>query len=83
MDDLEDRHGEYPYGGAKGGIICDPKRMSRGELERMTRRYTAEILPIIGPELDIPAPDVYTDAQTMAWIMDTYSMTVATRRPAS
>jgi glutamate dehydrogenase/leucine dehydrogenase len=65
-----------PYGGGKGGIICDPKRMSKGELERLTRRYTSEILPIIGPERDIPAPDVYTDAQTMAWIMDTYSMTV-------
>jgi glutamate dehydrogenase/leucine dehydrogenase len=65
-----------PYGGGKGGIICDPKRMSKGELERMTRRYTSEILPIIGPERDIPAPDVYTDSQTMAWIMDTYSMTV-------
>ncbi|MGC1967585.1 MAG: Glu/Leu/Phe/Val dehydrogenase, partial [Candidatus Acidiferrales bacterium] len=64
-----------PYGGAKGGVICDPKRMSKPELERMTRRFTAEILPIIGPEQDIPAPDVYTDAQTMAWIMDTYSMT--------
>ena len=65
-----------PYGGGKGGIICDPKRMTRGELERMTRRYTAEILPLIGPERDIPAPDVYTDAQTMAWMMDTYSMMV-------
>jgi len=65
-----------PYGGGKGGVICDPKRMSKGELERMTRRYASEILPIIGPERDIPAPDVYTDAQTMAWIMDTYSMTV-------
>jgi glutamate dehydrogenase (NAD(P)+) len=65
-----------PYGGSKGGVICDPKRMSRGELERMTRRYTSEILPLIGPEQDIPAPDVYTDSQTMAWIMDTYSMTV-------
>jgi len=65
-----------PLGGAKGGIICDPKRMSKSELERMTRRYTSEILPIIGPDLDIPAPDVYTDAQTMAWIMDTYSMNV-------
>jgi glutamate dehydrogenase/leucine dehydrogenase len=64
-----------PYGGGKGGVICDPKRMSKAELERMTRRYTSEILPIIGPEQDIPAPDVYTDAQTMAWIMDTYSMT--------
>src|ERR1700684_3156258 len=65
-----------PYGGAKGGIICDPKRMSKGELGRMTRRSAAEIWPIIGPEKDIPAPDVYTDSQTMAWIMDTYSMTV-------
>jgi glutamate dehydrogenase (NAD(P)+) len=63
-----------PYGGAKGGIICDPKRMSRTELERMTRRFASEIQPIIGPDRDIPAPDVYTDAQTMAWIMDTFSM---------
>jgi len=63
-----------PYGGAKGGVICDPKHMSQGELERMTRRYASEIAPIIGPEIDIPAPDVYTDSQTMAWIMDTYSM---------
>jgi glutamate dehydrogenase (NAD(P)+) len=65
-----------PLGGAKGGVICDPKRMSKSELERMTRRYASEILPIIGPDQDIAAPDVYTDAQTMAWIMDTYSMTV-------
>ena len=65
-----------PFGGGKGGVICDPKRMSKSELERLTRRYTSEILPIIGPERDIPAPDVYTDSQTMAWIMDTYSMTV-------
>ena len=65
-----------PYGGAKGGIICDPKKMSAAEKERLTRRYTHEILPIIGPERDIPAPDVYTDAQTMAWIMDTYSTTL-------
>src|SRR5579862_9306800 len=64
-----------PYGGGKGGVICDPKRMSKSELERMTRRFASEILPIIGPEQDIPAPDVYTDSQTMAWIMDTYSMT--------
>ncbi len=70
-----------PYGGAKGGIVCDPKRMSKGELERMTRRYAAEIQPIIGPEIDIPAPDVYTDAQTMAWIMDTYAMTVGHATP--
>lgn len=65
-----------PYGGAKGGVACDPKKMSRAELERMTRRYTSEIAIIIGPDRDIPAPDVYTDAQTMAWIMDTYSMTM-------
>ncbi len=65
-----------PFGGAKGGVICDPKRMSKGELERMTRRFASEILPIIGPAQDIPAPDVYTDSQTMAWIMDTYSMTM-------
>ncbi len=65
-----------PFGGGKGGVICDPKRMSKSELERMTRRFVSEILPIIGPDRDIPAPDVYTDAQTMAWIMDTYSMTV-------
>ncbi len=65
-----------PYGGGKGGVICDPKKMSKPELERMTRRFTSEILPIIGPEKDIPAPDVYTDSQTMAWIMDTFSMTV-------
>ncbi|HEV2449422.1 MAG TPA: Glu/Leu/Phe/Val dehydrogenase [Thermoplasmata archaeon] len=62
-----------PYGGAKGGVICDPKHMSQGELERLTRRYASEIAPLIGPEMDIPAPDVYTDSQTMAWIMDTYS----------
>src|SRR6202050_2300112 len=65
-----------PYGGAKGGVICDPKRMSKGELARMTRRFTSEILPIIGPGRDVPAPDVYTDSQTMAWIMDTYSVMV-------
>ncbi len=64
-----------PFGGAKGGITCDPKHMSLGELERMTRRYTSAVLPLIGPEQDIPAPDVYTNPQTMAWIMDTYSMT--------
>jgi glutamate dehydrogenase (NAD(P)+) len=62
-----------PYGGAKGGIICDPKHMSQGELERMTRRYATAIAPIIGPYKDIPAPDVYTNSQTMAWILDTYS----------
>jgi len=63
-----------PFGGAKGGIICDPHKMSMGELERMTRRYTAELVEFIGPEKDVPAPDVNTNEQTMAWIMDTYSM---------
>ncbi len=63
-----------PFGGAKGGVICDPKKMSMGELERMTRRYTAEIIEFLGPEKDVPAPDVNTNEQVMAWIMDTYSM---------
>jgi glutamate dehydrogenase (NAD(P)+) len=65
---------DLPYGGAKGGIVCDPRNMSEGELERMTRRYTSEIMPILGPHIDIPAPDVYTTSKTMAWIMDTFSM---------
>jgi glutamate dehydrogenase/leucine dehydrogenase len=64
-----------PFGGAKGGVTCNPKEMSQLELERLTRRYASAILPLIGPEQDIPAPDVYTNSQTMAWIMDTYSMT--------
>jgi glutamate dehydrogenase (NAD(P)+) len=63
-----------PFGGAKGGVVVDPKHLSRGELERMTRRYTSEIINEIGPERDIPAPDVGTDASVMAWIFDTYSM---------
>jgi glutamate dehydrogenase (NAD(P)+) len=63
-----------PFGGAKGGIICDPKKMSQAELERMTRRYTAELVEFIGPEKDVPAPDMNTNEQTMAWMMDTYSM---------
>jgi glutamate dehydrogenase (NAD(P)+) len=63
-----------PYGGAKGGVMCDPKKLSLKELERLTRRYATEISVIIGPESDIPAPDVGTDPQVMAWIMDTYSM---------
>src|SRR5690349_21320273 len=63
-----------PFGGAKGGVVCDPKSMSRGEIERMTRRYTTEIINEIGPEKDIPAPDVGTNASVMAWIFDTYSM---------
>jgi len=65
-----------PYGGAKGGVVVDPKVLSKRELEKLTRRYAAEILPLIGPDRDIPAPDVGTDAQIMAWIMDTYSMNV-------
>ena len=65
---------ELPFGGGKGGVICEPSRLSGGELERLTRRYTAEILPLIGPDRDIPAPDVYTNSQVMAWMMDTYSM---------
>ena len=64
-----------PYGGGKGGVTCNPKQMSKGELERLTRRYASAILPLIGPDQDIPAPDVYTDSQVMTWIMDTYSMT--------
>src|SRR5262249_39731176 len=63
-----------PFGGAKGGVICDPRKMSIGELERMTRRYTAELFEFIGPEKDVPAPDVNTNEQVMAWMMDTYSM---------
>jgi glutamate dehydrogenase (NAD(P)+) len=63
-----------PFGGAKGGVVCNPKRLSRSELERMTRRYTSEIVNEIGPEKDIPAPDVGTDLRVMAWIFDTYSM---------
>jgi len=66
---------DLPFGGGKGGIVVDPHQLSHDELERMTRRYASEILPLIGPDQDIPAPDVYTDSQTMAWIMDTYSMT--------
>ncbi|MDA4127398.1 MAG: Glu/Leu/Phe/Val dehydrogenase [Thaumarchaeota archaeon] len=64
---------DIPFGGAKGGVICNPKAMSQHELERMTRRYTAAIADFIGPYRDIPAPDVYTNAQVMAWIVDTYS----------
>ena len=65
---------DVPYGGAKGGLAIDPREHSTAELERVTRRYTSEILPIIGPERDIPAPDIGTDEQTMAWMMDTYSV---------
>jgi len=71
-----------PYGGAKGGVICDPKNMSSAELERLTRRYATEISIIIGPRSDIPAPDVNTNSQVMAWIMDTYSMHEGFSSPA-
>ena len=67
---------DVPYGGAKGGVSIDPRKYSKAELERVTRRYTSEIQPIIGPEVDIPAPDMGTDEQTMAWMMDTYSVNV-------
>jgi glutamate dehydrogenase (NAD(P)+) len=67
---------DLPYGGAKGGVAVAPKQLSRGELQRLTRRYAAEIFPLIGPDKDVPAPDVGTDAQVMAWIMDTYSQQV-------
>ena len=63
-----------PYGGAKGGVRCNPREMSSGEIERLTRRFTSELLPFIGPQEDIPAPDMATNEQTMAWMMDTYSM---------
>ncbi|MEM3386320.1 MAG: Glu/Leu/Phe/Val dehydrogenase [Nitrososphaerales archaeon] len=72
---------DIPFGGAKGGVICNPKEMSRSEKERLTRRYTSMIAPLMGPYIDIPAPDVYTDAQTMAWIMDTYSQLTGYRVP--
>ena len=65
---------EIPYGGAKGGVICDPSKMSTREIEKLTRRYIVNILDIIGPFKDVPAPDVNTNPQVMAWIMDTYSM---------
>lgn len=67
---------DLPYGGAKGGVAVSPKQLTRGELQRLTRRYAAEIFPLIGPDKDVPAPDVGTDAQVMAWIMDTYSQQV-------
>jgi glutamate dehydrogenase (NAD(P)+) len=73
---------DLPFGGAKGGVICDPKAMSAGELERMTRRLTSELMIILGPDRDIPAPDVNTNAQTMAWILDTYSMNVGYSVPS-
>ncbi len=70
-----------PYGGAKGGVRCNPRELSRGELERVTRRYTQELRGVIGPQADIPAPDMATDEQTMAWMMDTYSMQVGHAMP--
>ena len=73
---------DIPYGGAKGGVVCDPKQMSTRELERMTRRFTSELMIVLGPEKDIPAPDVNTDAQVMAWILDTYSMNVGHSVPS-
>jgi glutamate dehydrogenase (NAD(P)+) len=73
---------DIPFGGSKGGVMCDPKHMSQGELERMTRRYTSALGDAIGPDVDIPAPDVYTNAQTMAWILDTYSQMKGRMVPA-
>ncbi|MCU0513310.1 MAG: Glu/Leu/Phe/Val dehydrogenase [Anaerolineae bacterium] len=71
-----------PYGGAKGGVVVDPKTLSMGELERLTRRYASELVPLISPKMDIPAPDMGTNPQVMAWIMDTYSMTMGYSVPA-
>jgi len=65
---------DLPFGGAKGGVRCDPTSLSLAELERLTRRYTLEVSPLLGPETDIPAPDVNTDGRVMAWLMDTLSM---------
>jgi glutamate dehydrogenase (NAD(P)+) len=74
---------DLPFGGAKGGVRCDPTVLSLGELERLTRRYTYEISPLLGPERDVPAPDVNTDGRVMAWLMDTLSMTQGNLLPAS
>ncbi|OGC40067.1 glutamate dehydrogenase [candidate division WOR-3 bacterium RBG_13_43_14] len=73
---------DLPYGGAKGGVICDPLKLSERELEHITRRFTAEIMPILGPDKDIPAPDVFTTSKTMAWMMDTFSMFAGYTEPA-
>ncbi|MEO0226074.1 MAG: Glu/Leu/Phe/Val dehydrogenase [candidate division WOR-3 bacterium] len=73
---------DLPYGGAKGGVACDPMKLSERELEKITRRYTAEIMPILGPHIDIPAPDVFTTSKTMAWMMDTFSMMTGHTEPA-
>ena len=72
-----------PFGGAKGGVRCDPTKLSLGELERLTRRYTFEILPLLGPDRDVPAPDVNTDGRVMAWLMDTIAMASGKAMPAS
>src|SRR6266540_4604719 len=74
---------DLPFGGAKGGVRCDPTKLSLTELERVTRRYTYEISPLLGPETDIPAPDVNTDGRVMAWLMDTLSMVESRTMPAS
>lgn len=73
---------DLPYGGAKGGVICDPMALSERELEKITRRYTTEIMPVLGPNKDIPAPDVFTTSKTMAWMMDTFSMFAGHTEPA-
>ena len=73
---------DLPYGGAKGGVVCDPTSLSERELERLTRRFTTEIMPILGPHSDIPAPDVFTTSKTMAWMMDTFSMFKGYTEPA-
>jgi glutamate dehydrogenase (NAD(P)+) len=72
---------DIPFGGAKGGVACNPKTMSRAELQRLTRRYTSELITVFGPKTDIPAPDMYTNPQIMAWIMDTYSVSVGYAEP--
>lgn len=74
---------DIPFGGSKGGVRCDPERLSSDELERVTRRYTLEVSPLLGPDLDIPAPDVNTDGRVMAWLMDTLSMVRGESLPAS
>ncbi|MGQ9462647.1 MAG: Glu/Leu/Phe/Val family dehydrogenase [Candidatus Fervidibacter sp.] len=73
---------DIPYGGAKGGVVCNPAELSDGELERLTRRYTSELILLLGPERDIPAPDLGTDERIMAWVMDTYSMNVGYSVPS-
>src|SRR3546814_13839671 len=74
---------DLPFGGAKGGVRCDPSRLSLGELERLTRRYTYEISPLLGPEVDVPAPDVNTHGRVMAWLLDTLSLAHGRPMPAS